>query len=202
MEENPTAIKIIEAAEELMLSKSFHAVGLNEILKTVGVPKGSFYHHFKSKEDFGARMMKYYIDEDTKARRDGFADPAYGSNAIERIFGFWEVKMNEFVRNGCECPCLLLKLTAEVSGSSDVMRRVMEAGLRTWQDIYEVILSQAVADGHLAQDVDVEEESLYLMNYWYGAVQHAMTLRQARPIEVAFAHLKQHFMVSLAPSSR
>jgi AcrR family transcriptional regulator len=60
-----TKERILDAAEGLMLVKSFHSVGLNEILTAVQVPKGSFYHYFKSKEQFGVEMLKHYVADAT-----------------------------------------------------------------------------------------------------------------------------------------
>ena len=48
-----------------MLERSFHSVGLNQILASVKVPKGSFYHYFESKEQFGVEIP----DEDTEKIR-------------------------------------------------------------------------------------------------------------------------------------
>ncbi|MCW0220810.1 MAG: TetR/AcrR family transcriptional regulator, partial [Prosthecobacter sp.] len=61
MSDRTTKERILDAAEGLMLEKSFHSVGLNEILAAVKVPKGSFYHHFESKEQFGVEMLKHYV---------------------------------------------------------------------------------------------------------------------------------------------
>lgn len=41
---------ILNIAKPIMLRKGFSAVGLNEILAAAGIPKGSFYHYFGSKE--------------------------------------------------------------------------------------------------------------------------------------------------------
>ena len=65
MSDRTTKERILDAAEELMLEKSFHSVGLTEILEAVKVPKGSFYHHFKSKEQFGVEMLKHYVADAT-----------------------------------------------------------------------------------------------------------------------------------------
>ena len=186
------------AAEELMLNKGFHEVGLNEILKAVGVPKGSFYHHFSSKEDFGVQMLKHYINEHTEGRKLGFSDPEYGENAIERIFGFWQSKFDLFVENGCECPCLLLKLTAEVGESSEAMRNAISDGLKAWQALYEDIFSQAIRDGLLDPETDVTAEALYLQNYLDGAIQHSVTIRDPYPAAVALKQLRRHFTHTLA----
>ena len=52
-----------------MLERSFHSVGLNQILSAVKVPKGSFYHYFKSKEEFGVEMLTHYASTSNAYRR-------------------------------------------------------------------------------------------------------------------------------------
>ncbi len=82
---------ILSTAQTIILGKGFAAVGLNEILKTAGVPKGSFYHYFDSKEHFGSALLENYFDQymlllDEKLRNDG-------ASAVERIlrfFGNWK----------------------------------------------------------------------------------------------------------------
>ena len=49
---------ILDTGRSIILGKGFSAVGLNEILATAQVPKGSFYHYFKSKEVFGEAMVE------------------------------------------------------------------------------------------------------------------------------------------------
>ena len=53
MNKQDTRELILAAGNSLIIQKSYHGCGLKEILATAGVPKGSFYHYFKSKEDFG-----------------------------------------------------------------------------------------------------------------------------------------------------
>ena len=70
-----TKQRILEAAEDIMLTKSFHSVGLAEILAAVKVPKGSFYHHFSSKEQFGVELISHYVQEHTARLRKFFGAP-------------------------------------------------------------------------------------------------------------------------------
>ena len=53
---------ILCTAQRLIGSKGFSAVGLNELLNAAGVPKGSFYHYFGSKEAFGVALLEYYFE--------------------------------------------------------------------------------------------------------------------------------------------
>ena len=55
---------IIDVARSLMTQKGYTAVGLTELLAAAGVPKGSFYHYFRSKDEFGQALLEEYFDED------------------------------------------------------------------------------------------------------------------------------------------
>jgi AcrR family transcriptional regulator len=44
-----------------MRRHGYGATGLQEILHAAGVPKGSFYHHFHSKEEFTVALIERYV---------------------------------------------------------------------------------------------------------------------------------------------
>jgi len=52
---------ILDTGYRIIAGKGFSSVGLNEILTTAGVPKGSFYHYFDSKEQFGQALLEDYF---------------------------------------------------------------------------------------------------------------------------------------------
>ena len=54
---------ILDVAKALMTQKGYTAVGLAEVVAAAGVPKGSFYYYFKSKEEFGQALLQEYFDE-------------------------------------------------------------------------------------------------------------------------------------------
>ncbi len=52
---------LIDIAKALMAEKGYTAVGLAELVAAAGVPKGSFYYYFKSKEEFGQALLDDYF---------------------------------------------------------------------------------------------------------------------------------------------
>ena len=52
--------EIIRKGAELIHAQGFNATGLQQILQAAGIPKGSFYFYFKSKEDFGLEIINYF----------------------------------------------------------------------------------------------------------------------------------------------
>src|SRR3954467_15564570 len=104
-----TKERILDAAEEIMLAKSFHSVGLNEILSAVKVPKGSFYHYFASKEQFGVEVIRHYVRAHTARLRKFFAEREL--KALERFCAYWNYLIGRMT--ACSCSggaCLVAKL--------------------------------------------------------------------------------------------
>lgn len=192
-------MRLLEAAEPLVLAKGFHAVGINEVLEAVSVPKGSFYHHFASKEEFGAALLKQYVSESVEYKIEGLKQSrGESSTARDRIISFLEQMRDEFVKGGCDCPCLVLKLTAEVATYSEVMREEVKRCFESWVSIYKNALSQAVEEGSLIKSTDVEGEARLLLDYWYGAVQRAIAKKSSDPLDRALSFLKNRYFDTLA----
>lgn len=111
---------LLDTGYRIMAVKGFSGVGLNEILQTAGVPKGSFYHYFKSKEQFGQALLEDYFRVYLADMDQRFSAP--GLNARERLMSYWQ----KWLDNACppcdEQRCLVVKLSAEVADLSESMR--------------------------------------------------------------------------------
>jgi len=71
---NETRESLVRAGLVALTEKGFSATGIDEILKAVGVPKGSFYHYFDSKEAFGAELIDRYGQYFARRLERFFAD--------------------------------------------------------------------------------------------------------------------------------
>lgn len=184
-----------------MWTKGFHPVGLNEILAAVGVPKGSFYHYFKSKEHFGVEMLKHYIQAATADKRhavdacDGDPDP------INRLLDMLAESIVIFEEKGGRCPCLVLKLASEVSDSSEPMREVLAKGMQTWLGVLTAPFDEALMKGIIPENTDPGTEAEIVRDLWAGAIQRATIMKSKEPMETALAFLRTHFAaLRLLPS--
>src|SRR5258707_11956369 len=95
-----TKERILEAAEEIMLQKSFHSVGLNEILSAVKVPKGSFYHYFQSKEQFGVELLKHYVADASAFKRKALLTTELSEDPAERLAAYYDLAIANLMGNG------------------------------------------------------------------------------------------------------
>ena len=187
---NTTRERILQAAEPIILAKSFHSVGLNEILSAVKVPKGSFYHYFPSKEQFGAELLHHYVREHTARLRHFFAQP--GLNAFERLLAWFDMATGKMMECGCQGGCLVAKLGSEVSSFSESMRRVLAAGMHEWRRIYEKVIREGQKEKSIRGDLDPALTAAFLQDAWQGAMHRMQIERNARPLRNAAQFFRQH----------
>ncbi|MDB6005251.1 MAG: TetR/AcrR family transcriptional regulator, partial [Prosthecobacter sp.] len=175
--------------EGLMLEKSFHSVGLTEILEAVKVPKGSFYHHFESKEQFGVELLKHYVADATAYKKEMLLSPTPEPDPLRRLLSFCEGCICRVLETKGKCSCLVLKLAAEVADMSEAMREVLAAGNREWIAILEQLLQEGVEKKKIAKTVIPAEMAPIIHDLWNGAMQRSAVCRDATPPREALAFI-------------
>ena len=190
MSNQTTKDRILDAAEEIMLEKSFHSVGLKQILDAVKVPKGSFYHYFESKEQFGAEMLKHYMNDASDRKRQMLIANDTGTDPLKRLFLYLDGSVDFIQSVAGTFPCLALKLASEVSDLSEAMRQELARGFDDWIDIYREVLDEAVAEKMLPESFDSGSEAQLIQDLWSGATQRAVIARSSAPVRHAVDHIK------------
>ncbi|BEV71088.1 MULTISPECIES: TetR/AcrR family transcriptional regulator [unclassified Paludibacterium] len=180
---------IIDTAKPIILGKGYAAVGLSEILAAAEVPKGSFYHYFKSKDAFGEAMLTHYF-EDYLARLDALL-AADGSPAAQRLMRYWQGWCDRHACDGPESKCLVVKLGGEVSDLSEAMRETLNRGTDEVIRRLGACIEEGRADGSMAGigDAHAAAESLYQM--WLGAMLLSKIRRDGSPLQVALKATRQ-----------
>ena len=194
MSDRPTKERILDAAEQIMLEKSFHSVGLNEILKAVGVPKGSFYHHFESKEQFGVEMLKHYVADASAFKRRVLLSTEPEPNPRLRLLTYLETTIGRFSEHGGKCPCLVIKLASEVANFSDPMRQVLADGQHEWGGILEQAIREGIEKGVIRETRDPAALARLLGSLWTGAMQSAIIARSAEPLREAYTVIAEDLL--------
>lgn len=174
---------IIDVARALMTQKGYTGVGLTELLGAAGVPKGSFYHYFRSKEEFGQALLEEYFNE-YLGRVDSLMQ-AQGSGA-ERLLGYLRYWAETQAFDHAEEKCLVVKLGAEVCDLSEGMRAVLEKGTDQIVQRISAGVERGQADGSINTETSAEflAESLYQL--WLGASLLVKVKQSEEPFEVAY----------------
>ncbi|AVH28805.1 TetR/AcrR family transcriptional regulator [Vibrio diabolicus] len=163
---NDTRQHILDVGYELIVNRGFTSVGLSELLKKAAVPKGSFYHYFKSKEQFGEAMIQDYFTKYFERLNARFTNTDL--NGYQRLMSYFEemVKVEDDVCNANKC--LLVKLSAEVSDLSESMRLALRQGAdKTIQAMADCI-DVGIQDGSIPNgDSALLARQIYYL--WNGA---------------------------------
>ena len=174
---------ILDTGRSIILGKGFSAVGLNEILSTAQVPKGSFYHYFKSKEAFGEALVDCYV-ADYLAQVDRLLQPD-GAPAAERLMRYWRSWMTPADSQSAECNCLVVKLSGEVSDMSEAMREALLRGTNLIIERLGHCIEEGRRDGSLATDLDARHTALTLYQLWLGAALMTKVRRERSALDAA-----------------
>jgi len=176
---------ILDTGRAIILGKGFSAVGLNEILCTAQVPKGSFYHYFKSKEAFGEALVESYVS-DYLAHIDALLQPD-GAPAAERLMRYWRSWMPapDAASQNAECNCLVVKLSGEVSDMSEAMREALLRGTGLIVERLGDCIAQGMADGSLRSGFDARHTALTLYELWLGAALLTKLRRDPSALQAA-----------------
>ena len=176
---------ILETGRTIILGKGFSAVGLNEILATARVPKGSFYHYFKSKESFGEALVNNYV-ADYLAHIDALLQPD-GSPAAERLLRYWNSWKTTGESDTAQCNCLVVKLSGEVSDMSEAMRVALLRGTDLIIERLGSCILEGLGDGSLSGNFDAHQSALTLYELWLGAALLTKLRRERSALDAAMA---------------
>ncbi|WP_371667029.1 TetR/AcrR family transcriptional regulator [Streptomyces sp. NBC_00289] len=180
---------ILDAAQRIMAHKGYSAVGINEVLAEVGVPKGSFYHYFVSKDAFGEALLRRYFDEYVADMDRVFARS--GQSAAERLTAYWGQWRETQSLDDCQGKCLAVKLGAEVSDLSEPMRLALKAGTDAIVERLERTIADGLIDGSIAIDSDPRSTAQALYGMWLGASVMAKIQRSPAPLDTTTAMTRQ-----------
>ncbi|WP_158940722.1 TetR/AcrR family transcriptional regulator [Burkholderia sp. S171] len=180
---------IIAVGRRIIGAKGFSAVGLNEIVSAAGVPKGSFYHYFGSKDAFGVALLDSYFDEYLADLDTTLATPDL--TMAQRLMDYWRVWQETQSFFDCQGKCLAVKLGAEVADMSEAMRAALKRGTSGIIVRLARAIQTGVDEGSLSvrEDPSIVAQSLYQL--WLGASVMVKIVRNMEPFETAMKTTRQ-----------
>lgn len=159
----------------------YSATGVKEILDDADVPKGSFYHHFASKEAFVKEVLALYVQgENERAEKilhNGKAAP------LKRLRKYFEELIAVYGPTARISGCLMGKLSLEVADYSDSIQSLLHLSFANWQTAIASILEEAIERGELARSNNPQKLASFLLNSYQGALLRSKADRSGKPLE-------------------
>jgi TetR/AcrR family transcriptional repressor of nem operon len=174
-----TKQQLLEQGMAMLLRQGYHDLGIAAVLDATGIPKGSFYHHFSSKEDFGLQAIDLYM-EGVHAGLDHFLGDE-SLPPLERVRSFFEATEQKYREEGY-LGCLLGGLGQELSGVSEEFRKKVERCFSEIAGRIATCLDEAVRRGDLAKGTNTRALADLLVNCWEGAALRTRLRRDPAPL--------------------
>jgi TetR/AcrR family transcriptional repressor of nem operon len=172
--------KLLDQGVALLMEQGYHGTGLQELVQSVGVPKGSFYNYFPSKEAFSAEVVKHYIDPFIKQldahlqRKDASADAA--------LRAYFDELIEETERRDFKGGCLLGNLMGEIGDTSDLAQSSLREAVHRYRDKLRDGIARGQREGSFRKDMDARDMADFLVNVWQGALLRMKIERSVRPL--------------------
>lgn len=187
-----TKRRLLEVGLATLLERGYNATGIQDLLVATGVPKGSFYHHFASKEDFALQVVDRYLVEVHALLGQALGE--LDRPPLDRVRLFFERLLAVYAGQGY-LGSLLGLLGQEQAAVNTAFRRRIETA---FADV-AVRLAEALDEARRRGDLPAENDSLQMANLlvdcWEGAALRSRLVRGPAPLE---AMLDASFRVALA----
>lgn len=186
---------LIDVGLKLMHQNGYHATGLSDILKAADVPKGSFYHHFASKEDFAAAALARYGMREREHAAAILNDTK--TAPLKRLRRYFSDLVKMYGQKGTIPGCMMGRFSLEIAAANPQLRKQISASFEHWQHTIATVVREAVAQKDVRGFTDPESLAGFLLNSWEGALLRSQAGKSDAPLET-FLHyvfevlLKEH----------
>jgi len=187
--DSPTRKKLLDAAQELMLTKGYTDTSVEEICTAAGVTKGSFFHYFAGKEELGKVLAERF----TSIMREKFEAAPFRrkQDPLERVFGYIDFLI-EKARSPMTKGCLLGTFVQELSQTHPKIRSVCAAGFEGQADRLKQDLEEAKAKYVPRARWSSQSLAEHVLAVAQGAIILAKAKQDRKVIEESLAHVREY----------
>lgn len=177
--------KLISSAIELIGTRSYNSVGVQEICEQAEVKKGSFYHFFRSKTELTIAAL----DSMWEQFQEYVLLPTVKSNlpAREKLGKFlklcYQLQCTTKETTGCMTGCHIGNLALEMSTQDEVIQRKVQQIFQEWAGYFEGLIRDAVAEGDLRSDISPTNTAQAIIAYIEGILLLGKTFNDPQMIK-------------------
>jgi TetR/AcrR family transcriptional repressor of nem operon len=172
--------RLLEAGVRTFSKSGFNGCSVQDITEAAGVPKGSFYNHFESKEALGAAALEHYWNGGACDRLLILSRSDLSPR--ERLQTYFEQVNAEIAEINFTCGCLIGNMAAELSDRSPIVAAQLSAIFGQWSRRVADCIHAAQAAGEIETKADPELLAAFVLNAWEGAVLRARIEKADRPL--------------------
>lgn len=172
--------QLLKAGLQTLHQHGFNGCGVQEITDTAGVPKGSFYNHFESKEALALEALERFWQHGAR-RREMLSDPSL--DPVERLRRYFRGMADAMVRDDFQKGCLIGNFSTELSAQRKGVRERLSAIFAAWARSLEPCVREAQKAGRAQSNLPASTIAAFLLNAWEGAVLRSKVEQDKLPFD-------------------
>ena len=176
-----TRDRLIAVAHDLFHARGYHAVGVQDLVNAAGIPKGSFYNHFASKQELAIAALERYAAQSPVPLL--WTTPAGPRAGIRAHF---EELERRFVAAGLSDGCMMGNFANELADHDDAVRELLNTQFTAWMDLIAAAIKQSEATEGLVPLMPADELAGVIVSLWEGSLTRARAAGSAQPIRQFF----------------
>lgn len=184
----PHKERLLRQGMKLFYAQGFNGTTVDAILASAGVPKGSFYHHFGSKEVFGKAVLDRYMQFQIELFGKWAAKKNLSTS--DKMVGYFKEISQIFVKSGYQRACLVGKFSTEVAAASDLFREQLDTEMREWKGSIVELLVAGQANGDVRQDRTAEDLADAVLSLIQGSLVIALSTRDKHTLATVATTMK------------
>jgi TetR/AcrR family transcriptional repressor of nem operon len=173
--------QLLNEGVALLMKQGYHGTGLQEILDSVKIPKGSFYNYFGSKEQFGAEVIAHYIQPFIEQLQTHLQNPQ--QDALTALRAYFDELIASVAQSDFTGGCLLGNLMGEIGDTSEVCRLALKSAVERYRDLLQSGLTKAQQQGTIRTDKSAQEMADLLTDAWQGALLRMKIEQSVIPLQ-------------------
>jgi TetR/AcrR family transcriptional regulator, transcriptional repressor for nem operon len=171
---------LIDSAVETLHRQGFNGTAVQDITDAAGLPKGSFYNYFKSKEALALEVIDRYRKED-EARARVLSDESI--SPVERLRRYFASLATNLAEQNYERGCLIGNFSTELADQSRLIRDRLSSNFAAWSRQIEGCIRDGHKAGEISRDVDPGVLAAFLLNSFEGAILRMKVEKDSSPLD-------------------
>jgi TetR/AcrR family transcriptional regulator, transcriptional repressor for nem operon len=173
--------EIIEAGLQTLHLYGFNGSAVGDITGAAGVPKGSFYNHFESKDALALVALDAYWERGADRialLADASIDP------VERLRHYFAALADFIADKDFRYGCLIGNFSTELAAHHEAVRNRLTSLYETWTRAIEACVQDAIDAKRTPPALSARDIASFLLNSWEGAVLRAKVQQDRGPLDV------------------
>jgi len=164
----------------MMARRGFNSTGIDAVLKKAGVPKGSFYHYFDSKQDFGLNVLEHFAAGVETIFASHLEERTL--SPLARLRSCVESLAARFEENNCSIGCLVANLGQEMADQNEEFRKKLADIFGAWMRHFEKCLAEARDAGEIPEDLSPALAAEIFLSAFEGALLVSKVMKSPLPL--------------------